>query len=155
MLLGGFFIDGGRQDVLGYVKEFTEARFPGQGEKAEEEMGLFISSFADMSQSRKESAFKMTAKVYWNCIGRHEYPTLYLCAKPINDLICSSAASERVWSAYRFIHSRLRSQLGNEKVEKLAFICVNCAMIDKIDQTDYLEADAVLLSGLDGLLDQR
>jgi hypothetical protein len=52
-------------------------------------------------------------------------------------MICSSAASERVWSIYRFIHTRLRNRLHNEKVEKLAFIYINTAILDKQDKNDY------------------
>lgn len=64
-------------------------------------------------------------------------------------MIASSAASERVWSTYRFIHSRLRSQLGNEKVEKLVFIYTTCAFLDETDQNDYLAEDAMMLQGSD------
>ena len=81
--------------------------------------------------------------------GRQEFPCLYLCAKEINEMICSSAASERVWSIYRFIHSRLRNRLTNEKVEKLAFIYVNCAIFDNDDQTDYIADSGANLDGMD------
>jgi hypothetical protein len=61
----------------------------------------------------------------------------------------SSAPSERVWSTYRFIHSRLRNRLSNEKVEKLAFVYVNCSILDKMDQTNYFADDGAILSGVD------
>lgn len=145
----GFYIDNDRFDILDDINNFTEARHPGLGTKAEEEMGQFVSSMVNLTGKHKESAYKMSAKVYWDCIGRHKFPNLFLCAREVNEMVCSSAASERVWSTYRFIHSRLRAQLGNEKVEKLAFLYVNCTMIDDIDKTDYLEAEGVLLSGMD------
>lgn len=65
-------------------------------------------------------------------------------------MVCSSAASERIWSIYRFIHSRLRNRLGNLKVEKLAFIYVNCAILDKADNTDYISDEGgAILTGID------
>lgn len=151
----GFYIENDRYDIPNHVRNFTEVRHPGQGAKAEEELGLFVSAMSTLNATRKDSIFKMSAKVYWNCIGRHEFPTLFLCAKDINEMICSSAASERVWSVYRFIHSRLRAQLGNEKVEKLAFLYVNCAMLDQADKNDYFEAEGIILSGLDCLSDDE
>jgi hypothetical protein len=60
-------------------------------------------------------------------------------------MTCSSAASERVWSIYRFIHSRLHNRLANEKVKKLAFIYVNCAILDTDDQTDYMISELLLM----------
>lgn len=42
-----------------------------------------------------------------------------------------------------------RNRLTNEKVEKLAFVYVNCAIIDKHDQTDYIMDEGALLSGMD------
>ena len=53
-------------------------------------------------------------------------------------MVCSSAASERIWSIYKFIHSRLPNRLSNEKVEKLVGLYVNCAILDKNDFNDYI-----------------
>lgn len=64
----GFNVDNDRLDILGYVRNFVEANHPEQGAKAEEEMGEFGSSMVALSGSRKETAFKMTCKAYWNCI---------------------------------------------------------------------------------------
>lgn len=128
---------------------FVSRRFPELGTKAEEEMGNFASRMASLVGSRKESVMKMDATSYWNIFGRNEFPCLYLCAKEVNDMIASSAASERVWSIFRFIHSRLRNRLSNEKVEKLAFIYINCAILDKSDEMEYILGDGAFLNGLD------
>lgn len=64
-------------------------------------------------------------------------------------MICSSAMSERVWSIYRFVHSRLRNRLVNEKVEKLVFIYVNCAILDQNDHMDYVLHEGAILNGTD------
>jgi hAT family C-terminal dimerisation region len=145
----GFFVDNDRIDIMKHVNDFVTMRFPELGEKAEEELVQFVSQMSSLAGSRKESVMKMDAKSYWNVIGRHSFPTLYLCAREVNEMISSSAASERVWSIYRFIHSRLRNRLSNEKVEKLAFIYVNCAILDKADQTDYIADIGAILSVVD------
>lgn len=125
------------------------ARFPELGEKAEEEMLQFVSNMSTLQGPRKESVFKMSAKQYWSIIGQNEYPNLNLCAKPVNDMICSSAAAERVWSIYRFIHSRLRNRLDNEKVDKIIFIYVNSVILEKSDQGDFVFDEGALFSGID------
>ena len=51
----------------------------------------------------------------------------------------SSASSERVWSVYSFIHSKKRNRLGNKKIEMLAYIYINAALLDSKDFTDYTE----------------
>lgn len=125
----GFYIDDDKIDIFTHVNELVSARCPGMGEQAEREMANFVSKMATLSGTRKDSVFKLSAKEYWNIFGLDEYPALYPCAKVVNEMICSSAASERVWSIFGFIHSRLRNRLSNEKVGKLAFLYVNCAIL--------------------------
>ena len=146
---GGFYVDQDREDTIEHVKKFVSQRFPEQREKAGEEVVQFMSEMSSLVGPRWENTMKMDARSYWNALGRHKFPSLYLCAQSVNEMITSSAASERVWSIYRFIHSRLRNRLSNEKVEKLAFVYVNCAILDKNDQTDYIEDSGAVLSGID------
>lgn len=148
-IITGFFVDNDRIDIFGQIRKFVNSRYPGLGDKAEEEAFKFVSDMKMLSGSRKETVFKTNAINYWNICGRHEYPTLHLCAKSVNYMICSSAASERVWSIYRFIHSQLRNRLSNEKVQKLVFQYVNCAILDEEDQMDYILEDGAFLSGID------
>lgn len=145
----GFYVDNDRIDIITQVKVYASARYPDVMEEAEQEIIQFVSKMSALDNLRKETIFKMDARNYWNILGRHEFPTLYLCAKSINEMICSSAASERVWSIYRFIHTRLRNRLSNEKVEKLAFIYINCAILDQTDQFDYIMDVGAILSGSD------
>lgn len=145
----GFYVDDDKLDIIRHVNNFVSSRYPELGDKAEEEMVAFASKMSSMEGTRRETMFKMDPKSYWNICGRHEYPTLWLCAKVVNEMICSSAASERVWSIYRFIHTRLRNRLANDKVEKLAFIYVNCAILDNNDATDYIMEEGAVLSGMD------
>lgn len=137
----GFYVDNDKIDSLAYVKKLVDARHPGLGDRAEEEAGQFMSKMSSLTGQARESTFKLDAKCYWNIVGRSEFPTLFLCAQSVNAMVCSSAASERVWSIYRFIHTRLRNRLCNERVEKLAFIYINCAILDVLDPTDYISDD--------------
>ena len=50
---------------------------------------------AALPERRKETIFKMNARNYWNIIGRNKCPALYENAKPINEMICSSATAEK------------------------------------------------------------
>lgn len=145
----GFYIDNDKIDIVTQVNKLVSSRFPGLGDQAQDEMIQFVSKMSSMHGARKETVFKMDSRSYWNIIGQYEFPTLWLCAKTVNEMICSSAASERVWSIYRFIHSRLRNRLANDKVEKLAFVYVNCAILDKNDQTDYILDEGAVLNGTD------
>lgn len=145
----GFYIDNDKIDIIDHVNKVVSSRYPALGEIAALEMVEFGSKMSSLQGTRKEIIFKLNPKSYWNVFGRHEFPALYECAKSVNEMICSSAASERVWSIYRFIHTRLRNRLSNDKVEKLAFVYINCAILDKIDKTDYLLDDGAILSEAD------
>lgn len=145
----GFYIDADAVDIFTHVNKFVEARHPGLGDTAEQEAMRFVSAMTTMTGPRKDTIMKMDAKCYWSVQGRKDYPTLYLCAKPVNEMVCSSAASERVWSIYRFIHTRLRNRLTNERVQKLAFIYINCAILDTEDDTNYMVENEILLNGTD------
>lgn len=144
----GFYVDNDKMDCLQYINKFVEQRFPGLGDKAEEEAAQFMSAMSSLTGATKVSTFKLSAKCYWNVFGQKQYPTLYLLAKTVNNMISSSAASERVWSIYRFLHSRLRNRLANEKVEKLAFIYINCAILDD-DDYKYISENGVPITEMD------
>lgn len=145
----GFYFNNDKLDILNDINNFVERRYPGLGQKAEEEAVEFITQMMSLSGTRRESVFNMPARSYWKIFGQTQFPTLFLCAKVVNEMICSSASSERAWSIYRFIHSRLRNRLANEKVEKLAFIYINCAILDKNDNFNYILEDRIALNDLD------
>lgn len=71
-------------------------------------------------------------------LSRAKEPLLYHYAKGINSMVCSSASSERIWSIFSFIHTKLRNRLSSEKVDKLAFLYVNSAFLDEKDREDYV-----------------
>ena len=65
-----------------------------------------------------------------------------------SEMICSSATAERT-STFKFIHSRLRNRLTNERVRKLVFLYTNYVLLDNKDKNDYILEDGAVLSGID------
>ena len=49
---------------------------------------------------------------------------------------------------FSFIHSKRQNRLRSKKVEKLAYIYVNAALLDEKDSRDYLLDQADLTAGL-------
>lgn len=117
----GFYLDNDRTEIFNHVNQFLSARHPGLGHKAEEEAMTFVSDMTQVTGPNRDSTFKMGAKRYWNILGKLEYSTLYKCAKEFDEMICSSAASERAWSIYHFVHTRLRNRLNIEKAEMAVY----------------------------------
>lgn len=109
----------------------------------------FMTKMATLSAHQQETVFEMDARSFWNVFGRLDFPALYQVAKPIIEMVCSSAASERGWSTFRFIHSRLRNKLTNDRVKKLVFVYTNCAMLDEEDKYDYIREEGAVISGMD------
>lgn len=145
----GFYFQNDQAYFISYAKEFAEIRNPEIADKVDTEMHAFVTKMSTLPRQLEETIFKMTSRSYWTTIGRREFPSLYIVAKPITEMICSSAAAERSWSTHRFIHSRLRNRLGNDKVRKLVFIYTNCVMLDKMDKNDYMFEGGAVMTGND------
>lgn len=79
----------------------------------------------------------MPALSYWAILGEQQFPLLSKIALRLFTIPTSSAASERVWSVYSFIHSKRRNRLKTQSVEKLAYIYINANLLDSIDAIDY------------------
>lgn len=86
--------------------------------------------------------FKMLTKgsktvvQYWQCDG-NTWPLLQKVALQVFAMPCSSAASERNFSTFGFIHTKLRNRLSAEKVEKLVYIKTNALQLN--DELRYSE----------------
>ena len=128
----GLYLNEDKTDFITATVEFAKKIKPEIADTAEDELIAFIGEMAALPERRKETIFKMNVRNYWN-IGRDKYPALYKIAKPINKMIGSSATAERDWSIFRFIHSRLRNRLTNERVEKLVFLYTNSVLMDTND----------------------
>lgn len=151
----GSFFNQDKIDIMSSAEEFASKINPEIAGKAQEQIISFIDEMSRLPQKHKDLLFKMTARNYWSIIGKEKYPELYQIAKPICDMICSSATAERVWSTFRFIHSRLRNRLTNDHVRKLVFIYTNSVLLDTVDKNDYILEEGAILSEMEcvGLFD--
>lgn len=145
----GFYFDEDRLEILSYAKQFVAHRAPDQADAAEAELIKFVEEMSSLSGHQKQTVAQMTSRQYWQIFGKRKFPALNIVASAVNEMQPTSAASERIWSIYRFIHSRLRNRLTNDKVEKLVFLYVNCAIFDEKDKNDYVLDEGALLSGID------
>ncbi|KAG5672488.1 hypothetical protein PVAND_002614 [Polypedilum vanderplanki] len=117
----GFYFEENKLDFIAAAYDQAIKVNPEIADNVHLQMIEFTGEMATLTQKRKDTLFKMSAKNYWNIIGREKYPALAQIAKPITEMICTSAAAERTWSTFGFIHSRLRNRLTNERVKKLVF----------------------------------
>lgn len=145
----GFYFDEDRIEILHYAKEFVAHRDPGKADAADSEIIQFVAKMSSLTGVQNETICKMTSREYWQIFGKREFPALNIVASAVNEMQPTSAASERIWSIYRFIHSRLRNRLSNEKVEKLVFLYINCSILDESDKNDYILDEGALLTGND------
>ena len=67
------------------------------------------------------------------------YPVLSDVAIRILLIPPTSAASERNWSTFGFIHSKLRNRLCEERVEKIVYIFWNLRILRAIEKPTTLE----------------
>ena len=64
---------------------------------------------------------KMTVVEYWKAHGE-QWPNLQKLALQVFSFVASSAASERNFSTFGFVHTKLRNCLSQESVDKLVYI---------------------------------
>jgi len=145
----GFYFDEDKTDIISTASEYANKVAPTIADKVQDEMIAFIEEMSLLTEKRKETIYKMNAKQYWNIVGRQKYPAVFEVAQPIVEMICSSATAERTWSTFRFIHSRLRNRLTNERVKKLVFIYTNSVLMDTKDKNDYILEEGAVLSGVE------
>lgn len=145
----GTYFDNDRIEIMSYFEEFALRKDPDSTDQAKEEMIKYVTKMSTLSQKHKDLIFKMSAKQYWSSFGRHDFPALYKMINPLLEMHSSSAAAERTWSTFKFIHSRLRNRLTNERVEKLVFVFINCTLLDDDDKNDYILEEGALLNGIE------
>lgn len=136
----GHFIEA-KELIVSSIKEFASKINPGQEQETMLEMVQYIREVSALTGDQKALVESMSASDYWEIFGNSKFPLLYKCAKTINGMICTSAAAERAWSIYGFIHTKLRNRLANEKVEKIAFLYINSGFLDGKDKNDYILGD--------------
>ena len=85
--------------------------------------------------------FKMIGKsktvLQWWIADGTDWPLLQNLALHVFSMAASSAALERNFSTFGFIHSKLRNRLGPEKVKKLVYIKTNSLQMLDVLLKDY------------------
>jgi hAT family C-terminal dimerisation region len=91
------------------------------------------------------SSWPKTPLQYWLSDGS-EWPLLQKLAIKLFILATSSVASERNFSTFVFIHSKMRNSLGHEKVKKLVYIKTNYGAVADVvrpcESDDDSDADS-------------
>ncbi len=64
---------------------------------------------------------------------KSRYPLLSSVAIKVLLISATSAASERNWSIYNFIHSKLRNRMTIDRAEKLVYIYWNIRILRKLE----------------------
>jgi hypothetical protein len=145
----GFFFADDKLDFAASIRDLASKTHPHIVEEISNELMSFLSDMSKLPESRKQFVLRMSAEQYWNIAGVVKYPNLAKIALKISSMICSSAISERTWSTFNFIHSRLRNRLTTERVNKLVFIYTNCVSLDGSDKNDYILEEGAVVNGND------
>lgn len=140
----GFYIDEDKMNIISSIEKFVAVRNQEMAGAATAELITFLTKMSTLSENERKIYHNMSSKQYFSIFGYKNFPALNICASVLSNMICSSASSERAWSIYRFVHTRLRNRLSNEKVEKLVFLYINSALLDETDQIDYVIEDSLI-----------
>jgi hypothetical protein len=130
----------------GQLKQYISVFYEGNDEAIERcrgELDTYLTNMVNLPYVLEEEFLSLSGKQFWSQYGISDYPFLAKIALRLFTVPTSSAAAERVWSIYSFIHSKRRNRLGIQKVEKLVFIYINHCLLDTIDVNDYIGDDDV------------
>jgi hypothetical protein len=75
---------------------------------------------------------------WWNLM-KGRYPILSDVAIRILSIPATSAASERNWSTFGFIHSKLRNKLHEKRVEKIVYMFWNLRILRSLEKPLTIE----------------
>ena len=121
----------GGRNMFGNDKENTLQELQSYMEKAHSdsvEVNNYLESWSYASDTFISAAMKNSPLLTWGYYFAEKFPKLYLLARRLFAIPTSSAASERVWSVFSFIHSKKRCRLVNSRVMNLAKVYVNTSI---------------------------
>jgi hypothetical protein len=78
---------------------------------------------------------------WWKSNFMHKFPIVVELACRVLSIPTSSAAAERNWSNFGFIHSKLRARLNNDRVKKLVALYQNLRIQKEISEDSWFEGD--------------
>ena len=120
------------EDFIFFTYPYRGTTYPGFD--AMVELGLYKSYIESMNPRRlvplKEG--KMTMYTWWKTfIDVKSIPHLTEIAYRVFSSLVSASSSERNWSTFGFIQSKLRNRLGDAETTKLLFVHCNMRELDK------------------------
>lgn len=116
-------------------------RFEGEEFKSEvlKELSLFHRRMTNLLPEERSTLENLRSQSYWDVLGKPEFPALaFMATKLIGP--ASAASTERIWSIYRWVHTRLRNRLSLDKIDKIAFLIINEDIVN-VDYTEFLLDD--------------
>lgn len=90
--------------------------------------------------------------INWWCLVKGRYPILSEVALKVLSIPATSAASERNWSTFGFIHTKVRNRLNDKRVEKLVYMNWNLKIIrdlNLIDELNKIKLEELELENID------
>jgi hypothetical protein len=136
-----------RKEIEDFVYNFPK-KDGTTSETRKEQLAQEYTAFRIEALSEKQQGgflFKMIGKsktvLQWWMADGTDWPLLQNVAKRVFSMAASSAASERNFSTFGFIHSKLQNRLGPEKVKKLVYVKTNTLQMSDVLLNDDYEYD--------------
>src|SRR6266540_477200 len=85
---------------------------------------------------------------WWKLVARW-YPVLSNIALKVLSIPATSAASECNWSAFGFIHNKLRNRMLNQRVEKCVYLYWNMKILRKIKEKTNIDVMSELENNIE------
>ena len=122
-----------RKETENFVVNYSCDGNPSTQERKEVIFRQLVDLQVDAQEEKKLNSFrfqmltsrKMSPLKYWQTTGIQYWPELANIALRVFHLSPSSTSCERNFSAFGFIHSKLRNKLSPASVEKLVYIKFN------------------------------
>ncbi|CAB4039334.1 hypothetical protein DYB30_009596, partial [Paramuricea clavata] len=132
-----------RNEIEDFIYNFLKNDGTTNKERQEQLAREYTAFRIEALRERRENTFRFrligqskSVLQWWKADGT-DWPLLQDLATHVFSMAASSAASERSFSTFGFIHTKLRNRLGPEKVKKLVYIKTNTAQISGTDLFDY------------------
>ncbi|CAG8793384.1 36465_t:CDS:2, partial [Gigaspora margarita] len=109
-------------------RELIRLAGPENGDQLLEELSEYVGKTDGFSANYLWGSIKEKPYNWWNLV-KARYPVLSSIALKLLSIPASSASSERNWSSFNFVHSKLRNRLHNPRVEKIVYIYWNLRIL--------------------------
>ena len=133
-----------RKEIEDFIFEFPTKDGSTNQERKEKMAEEYTAFRVEALTEKQQQSFRFkligkskTVLQWWQADGT-DWPLLQDLALRVFSLAASAAASERNFSTFGFIHSKLRNSLDAEKVRKLVYIKTN--MVQMMDRTQTEES---------------